>query len=249
MSKIKCMVCGKELHKINSIHLKLHNLSMKEYREKFPDAPITSEELKKKYSEVQKKYSHEHPEKTRRGKDHYLYGKHPSQKTRDKLSKNNRMRNPEEAKKHSEIMKGKKFTKEHIENIIFSLKKYYKEHPEEIKGENNGNWKGGISYEPYCIKFDEKLKERVREFFGRCCYICGISESEMGYRLSVHHVNYNKMVCCNDVKPLFVPLCKKCHGKTQADREYWEEFFTISLKCLTKNKCFYTKEEMRGDIK
>ena len=114
-------------------------------------------------------------------------------------------------------------------------------------------YKGGISFLPYCEKFDDDLKERVRKFFNRCCYVCGKSEQEQidemikeGKRpvkvLDVHHVNYNKMVCCNDVKPLFVPLCRSCHAKTHFDREYWEEFFTISLEYLTNGKCFLPKK-------
>ena len=122
------------------------------------------------------------------------------------------------------------------------------------KGELSNNWQGGISFEPYCEKFDNNLKERVRDFFDRRCYVCGKSEQDQieemikeGKRpvkvLDVHHVNYNKMVCCNDVKPLFVPLCRSCHAKTRKNREYWEEFFSISLKCLTKDQCFLPKEE------
>jgi hypothetical protein len=108
-------------------------------------------------------------------------------------------------------------------------------------GENHPNWQGGISFEPYCIKFDDDLKERVRDFFNGCCYVCGIGQSELCYKLDVHHVNYEKMMCCNDVKPLFVPMCRSCHMKTNFDREYWEEFFTISLEYLTNGKCFLPK--------
>ena len=109
-------------------------------------------------------------------------------------------------------------------------------------GEKHPMYKGGISFFPYCEKFDNDLKERVRDFFGRCCYVCGKNEIENGQRLSVHHVNYNKMVCCNDVKPLFVPLCRSCHAKTSGDCEYWEEFFTVSLNYLTNGECFIPKE-------
>lgn len=111
-----------------------------------------------------------------------------------------------------------------------------------MAGENHPNWQGGISNLPYCEKFDDDLKERVREFFNGCCYVCGVGQSELGYKLDVHHVNYNKMVCCNDVKPLFVPLCRSCHMKTNFDREYWEEFFTVSLEYLTDGECFIKKE-------
>lgn len=105
-------------------------------------------------------------------------------------------------------------------------------------GEKAPNWKGGISFEPYCQKFNEDLKERIRNFFDRKCYICGKTEFENGRKFDVHHINYDKMVCCNTVKPLFVPLCRSCHAKTNANREFWEEFFTISLEYLTHGKCF-----------
>lgn len=110
-------------------------------------------------------------------------------------------------------------------------------------GEQCPNWRGGISFEPYCKKFDEDLKNRVREFFKRCCYVCGKTEEDNGRKLDVHHVNYNKDTCCDDSKPLFVPLCRSCHSKTRGDREYWEEFFTVSLEYLTNGKCFYSNKE------
>lgn len=109
-------------------------------------------------------------------------------------------------------------------------------------GINNPNWQGGISINRYCILFNHGFKERVREYFGRCCYICGKNEIENKERLSVHHVNYDKDSCCNDIKPLFVPLCRSCHSKTHGDREYWEEFFTISLEYLTDGECYIKKQ-------
>ena len=114
-----------------------------------------------------------------------------------------------------------------------------------LKGEKSWKWQGGVSFEPYCIKFNEEFRERVRNYFGSCCYVCGKNETDNKAKLSVHHVNYNKMVCCNDVKPLFVPLCKSCHSKTNTNRKYWEEFFTISLEYLTKGECYAPKG--RGD--
>lgn len=108
-------------------------------------------------------------------------------------------------------------------------------------GEKSPSWRGGISYEPYCNKFNADFRERVRVFFNRRCYICGITEEERGERSCVHHVNYDKMVCCNDVKPLFVPLCRRCHTMTGHNREEWEEFFTVSLEYLTGGECFIKK--------
>ena len=139
---------------------------------------------------------------------------------------------------------GKHFSEAHIANISKSCKGK--------NGELSSQWKGGVSFLPYCEKFDNDFKERIREFFGRCCYICGKNKIDNGQKLDVHHVTYNKDTCCDNTKPLFVPLCQSCHMKTLKNREYWEEFFSISLKCLTNNKCFYTKEEMKdliSDIK
>ena len=142
--------------------------------------------------------------------------------------------NYEGVRRQSEKMKGR--TKEDYE--------YLQNHSEQMKnntGELSPNWQGGLSFEPYCEKFDNDLKERVRDFFGRCCYVCGKNEEDNGQKLSIHHVNYDKMGCCNDVKPLFVPLCKKCHAKTHGNRKYWEEFFTVSLNYLTDGECFTKK--------
>ena len=174
--------------------------------------------------------------KGKRGPNEKLRGRIVSEETRKKIS---------DSRIGTEgYWLGKHFSEAHITNISKSRKGK--------NGELASAWKGGLSFEPYCEKFDDDLKERVREYFGRCCYVCGKNEIENGERLSVHHVNYNKDTCCDDSKPLFIPLCHSCHSKTHGNREYWEEFFTISLKCLTKSKCFYTKEEMKkliSDIK
>ena len=189
MSKIKCMICGEEFERINYSHIQKHKITFEEYCDRFPDAPLVSEELKKRMAE------------THIGR-----------------------------------------TKENHEGTRIGAEKQTKQ-----TGELNSNWRGGISFEPYCEKFDNDLKERIREYFGRYCYVCGKNEEDNGCKLSVHHVTYNKDTCCDYSKPLFVPLCQSCHMKTLKNRKYWEEFFTISLKCITKSKCFYTKEEMGGE--
>lgn len=198
----------------------------------------------------------------------YIHGHH--------LNVNNPMKDPKIAKKTSDSQRGEKNhmhgkhhteeTKEkmsnsHPDNSGEECYWYGKHHTEDTKqlmsdssalkgkvGELSPKWKGGISFFPYCEKFDYDLKERVRNFFGRCCYVCGKTEAENGQKLSVHHVNYDKMVCCNDVKPLFVPLYQSCHSKTQKDREGWEEFFTISLEYLTDGKCFLPREELKKKV-
>jgi len=111
-----------------------------------------------------------------------------------------------------------------------------------LRGERSTQWKGGISFEPYCILFNKEFKERVRAFWGNKCPVCGKTEEESGRAHCVHHVGYDKEVCCNDNERLFVPLCPSCHSKTNHNREEWEEYFTHMIS-IHGGKCYYTKEE------
>ncbi len=172
-----------------------------------------------KDANIGKKHAPETLEKmreTHRGERHSNWGKHLSEETRRKISEAN---------------KGRKW-------------------PVEMRvrrsGPNSHAWKGGVSFEPYCVKFNNEFKERVREFFGRVCVECGSPEN--GVRLSIHHVNARKDACCaEDVIPLFVPLCPSCHGKAHHNQEYWEARFTTFINEQYGGRCYLPKEtEMEG---
>ena len=85
--------------------------------------------------------------------------------------------------------------------------------------ENNGRWLGGKSFEPYCYKFNNELKEYVRDKFDRRCFVCGTPEN--GRKLSVHHVDYNKLQGCKGKTWVLIPLCNSCHNKTNHNRWQW----------------------------
>lgn len=103
-----------------------------------------------------------------------------------------------------------------------------REHTEEtikkMSMENHHNWKGGISFEPYCNKFNDKLKETIRNRDDRTCQLCGCDESE--YKHSVHHIHYDKENC----EPDLITLCRACNAKVNFNRDYWEGFFMNILK-------------------
>lgn len=84
------------------------------------------------------------------------------------------------------------------------------------------HWKGGISYLPYCHKFNESKKEEIRNKYNRQCFICGKKEEDNINRLGVHHVDYNKDQGCNGNKWVLVPLCNSCHMKTNHNRTAWQ---------------------------
>lgn len=104
---------------------------------------------------------------------------------------------------------------------------------------------------PYCEKFNEDLRNRVRAFFNYTCGWCGKPEREYltktgkPRKLNVHHVNYDKQVCCNGKPRLFIPLCASCHSKTgiKEHRKEWEAKFEKLLTEQYGGKCYYTREE------
>lgn len=120
--------------------------------------------------------------------------------------------------------KGKHFTEEHKRKISESQKG----RPGK-SGKDNPAWKGGISFEPYCHKFNDAFKESIRDKFNRECFLCSKNETDNGKKLSVHHVNYDKNCLCGDAECEFVPLCQSCHAKTNHNRDCYENHIIEKL--------------------
>ena len=124
-------------------------------------------------------------------------------------------------------------------DLVMQTPEYKQKQRVAQSGEKCHMWKGGISFEPYCPKFNNGLKERVRLFFDNKCVECGGTE----LKLCVHHVHYDKNVCCNDKPPMFVTLCKSCHGKSNKNREYWRAHFEDMINTKYNGKSYFTIEE------
>ena len=115
----------------------------------------------------------------------------------------------ETKKKLGKAKSGMKFSKEH--RLKLSLAR---------KGVKNPQWQGGKSFEPYGLKFNEKLKELIRERDDYRCRLC--SKKENGKKHSVHHIDYNKQ---NNDPVNLITLCQPCHQKTNFNREKWKDLF------------------------
>jgi len=221
-----------------------------------PKDPIKAEEWRRKNSEAHKGIypsketrlkmglAHKgikHPPRTeewKRKQSESHKGKSPSETTRNKLciALQGRIRPPRSNEWCNNISKGNKgkiLPKEQRQKIGDSM-----------KGEKSHLWKGGISFEPYCPKFTKEFKERVRSFFGHTCVECGTPQN--GYKLHVHHVNFNKETCCDNSVPLFVPLCRSCHVRTNHNRIFWEYWFTEMITRQCGGRCYFTTEDMRN---
>lgn len=122
----------------------------------------------------------------------------------------------------------------------------------DYNGNKNPNWNGGASFDNYCEKFNGNLRKRVRKFWsdliGDRCVVCGKSSIEDGNALNVHHVTYDKNICCNGEIPLFVPLCNKHHSKTNYDRDGWEIWFKYYIWGATNGtmKTYYHEDEYQN---
>lgn len=180
-----------------------------------------------------KKFSDEHRKKLCEARVDYRH----SEETKIKMSESGKGRkHSDESKLKMSIAKkgkytgennhnfGKKFTEERRKNISEGLKGKY-------TGENCPAWKGGLSFEPYCHHFNEQYKEKIRNHYGRVCFLCGKTEIDNGgKKLSVHHADYNKQCGCDDSICKCVPLCMSCHAKTSGgNRDYWEQKITSKL--------------------
>lgn len=167
----------------------------------------------------------------------------PSQETKDKLSISHMgIKHTEETKrKLSESHKGKPSHRKGKKSSIETCLKISNAN----RGEKSSLWKGGISYEPYCEKFSLDLKRRVRAFFEHRCVCCGKHQHELNRKHCVHHVEYNKMACCDEKQAHFAALCMKHHAKTNEDRERWENMLHRVIDEIYGGKSYYTKEEYR----
>jgi len=181
-----------------------------------------SEETRQKLSLANKgrKRSKETCEKISAAKAGFSHAPH-SEETKEKMREAAKLRHP--------------FTEDQKIKISKTVKEIFKDktkHP---------RWKGGVSYEPYCPKFNNEFKERVREFFGRDCVECGAPEN--GKKLCVHHVNFRKDACCTpEIQPLFVALCINCHVKTNGNRAFWENHFTELIMTKYNGQCYLPAE-------
>ena len=95
-----------------------------------------------------------------------------------------------------------------------------------VTGEKNGQWQGGISFEPYTKEFNNKFKRAIRKRDNQICMLCGIHREKLNKALGVHHVNYNKEM---SILQNCLSLCNSCHTKTNSNRKYWISFFQSLL--------------------
>lgn len=213
------------------------------------------------------------------GENHPLYGRHHSEETREKISQKLTGRkygpmsietrekiaitkrgekNPNWGRRYSSDERAKlsaHFVGENNPNFGKTASEETRRKQSIARkgkrcGEESSNWRGGISFEPYCPKFNNDLRRRIRAFFEYRCVACGkhtkenITSNGDSWQLSCHHVEYNKSACCDGKPVRFAALCIKCHNRTNHSRERWEVMIHRIIDEIYDGKSYFTKEEM-----
>jgi len=165
------------------------------------------------------------------GKNHHYYGSTRSEKTKLKISESlmgnipwnkgktgvyseETIRQISDAKKGQPgTNKGKIFSEVHRRNIS-------KNHAD-VSLQNNPNWKGGISCEPYCqVWVDQDYKESIKK---RDKYQClNPACNHKSKNLCLHHIDYNKKNCHPNN---LIVLCISCNAKANFDRKWHTEWY------------------------
>jgi len=159
-----------------------------------------------------------HTKGTKRKLSRAHKGKHLSEKTKEKIS---------------EALKGEKsphYGKHFSEEIRIKMREALKG---KRSGKNNPNWLGGISFEPYGLEFDNKLKQKIRKRDNFTCQECGFTEKQLNYTLPIHHIDYNKK---NNNENNLIALCKSCHMQTNYDRNDWTDYLQQKINSINNRK-------------
>ena len=98
----------------------------------------------------------------------------------------------------------------------------FKKNDIRLIGKNNPSWKGGKSFEPYGVEFNEKLKKKIRKRDKFRCQECFRHQNELKRKLHVHHIDFDKK---NSNENNLISLCTSCHNQTQFNRENWIGYF------------------------
>ena len=97
----------------------------------------------------------------------------------------------------------------------------------------------GIPYEnvDYPLRFNNKLKEQIRNRDSYQCQLCEMFEEEhliiFGANLTIHHIDYNKRNCG---RSNLISLCFYCNARVNFNRNYWQHYFKKKVKGLLQAK-------------
>jgi 5-methylcytosine-specific restriction endonuclease McrA len=145
------------------------------------------------------------------GEKNPYFGKKHTKEWREAASKRNRGR--------ISPMKGRHHTiKARLKNSLSQKCK--------LSGDKNPQWTGGYSLK-YSIDWTRSLRISIRERDRYICQMCGEKQEERAF--DIHHIDYDKKNCNPDN---LITLCRRCHMRTNYNRNKWIIYLKNKLKTL-----------------
>ena len=180
--------------------------------------------------------------KIQKGKPSGMKGRKTSEKTKKLISIANtgKKRSEEMKKRVSEVNTGLKRSLKTRMRISNGLKgrviseetriKMRKNHADFSLDKHPG-WKGGISCEPYCFEWSSKeFKDMIKDRDENRCLNPDCWKSS--YRLSAHHIDYNKKNCEPEN---LITLCVSCNSRANSEREWHKFWYTAIMERRVSN--------------
>ena len=94
-----------------------------------------------------------------------------------------------------------------------------------FSGAGNPNWRGGLSYEPYCEIWTSELKEYIKFRDGNVC-LNPCCKSKNPSNLVVHHIDYDKKNC-NQYN--LITVCNTCNTEANFNRTWHKNWYTAII--------------------
>ncbi len=93
-------------------------------------------------------------------------------------------------------------------------------------GDKHYNWKGGISFEPYCeVWKDKEFKQDIRDRDWNKC-LNPYCDSKVSKDLTIHHIDYDKKNC--HPKNL-ITVCRSCNARANTNRDWHKSWYRAIL--------------------
>lgn len=238
---IECKICGEVLGQLSGHIIRKHGVTIKQYKEMFPDDLTIAPNISKVMANENTKKWADPDYKDRVAK---VISGVVAQQWNDGVYL--RIQTEDHAMKRSiSAQETKAKDPEKYKYVSYETRKRLS-----IAGQGIAydEWEGFAIGQEYCPKFNEECRESNRDKYDRRCFLCDKPESEnitstgMFKKLNVHHVDMNKDQGCNGHEWKLVPLCMKCHKPSHT--KLW-----VARIIWLLNNMYVCKKNLQGNFR